>query len=158
MHRFRRILCALTACVLIGACSSDAPPEKEPDSRAHTLAPLPSESADVLRAKLNAAGMQTEYAANFDGDRLQRIAEHRKQGDATVAAEYAFVGARLVEYRGPKVNAPEKLELQFDVQGALVSGRGPNVSDEEIAAIRDRAQLLRSHAVAQRATRGHGQR
>lgn len=153
MHRSRRIFCALSAVALISACSPDSSLENE--SATQTLLPLPSESTDVLRAKLDAAGLPTEYAARFDADRVQRITEHRKQGDTTVAAEYAFVGARLVEYRGPNLQAPEQLELQFDMQGAVVSGRSPNVSDEDIAAIRDRAQLLRSHAVAQRAAQMH---
>jgi hypothetical protein len=35
------------------------------------------------------------------------------------------------------------------------SGSGGTVSQEEISAIRERAQLLRSHALAQKTTRDH---
>jgi hypothetical protein len=61
----------------------------------------------------------------------------------------------LLRYQGAKVSEPAQLDLQFDLQGTLQSGQGPDVSDEEIAAIRARAQLLRSHALAQRASRSH---
>jgi hypothetical protein len=157
MPTSRRTFCALTACVLLGACSPDSTPRDQTGSQISQLAPLPQASANVLRAKLNAAGMPTEYAAHFAAERIERIVEHRQHGNATVAAEYTFAGARLIEYRGPKLQSSERLELQFDTQGALVSGRAPNVSDEDIAAIRDRAQLLRSHATAQRATKAHVQ-
>ena len=50
------------------------------------------------------------------------------------------------------------IELRFDLQGALELAKSASVGTvppEEISAIRERAQLLRSHALAQKTNRDH---
>jgi hypothetical protein len=106
---------------------------------------------------VNAGGVSASYAAHFDNEKLVRIEEERRaQGGAMLTGEYTYQGARLLNYRGAKPTAPASLNLEFDMQGALRSGQGPDVTEDDVAAIRNRAQLLRSHALAQRSSRGHG--
>jgi hypothetical protein len=82
-----------------------------------------------LSGQINAAGIAATYAATFaDGEQL-RIVEQRADSRS---GEYEFRGARLLHYSG--------------------AGAAPA---QEISAIRERAQLLRSHALAQQTTRDH---
>ncbi|HKS58159.1 MAG TPA: hypothetical protein VJS12_22880, partial [Steroidobacteraceae bacterium] len=70
---------------------------------------------------------------------------------------YDFRGARLLHYSGSGLSTADPIELRFDLQGALTlskAGAGA-VPAEEVSAIRERAQLLRSHALAQRSSRDH---
>jgi hypothetical protein len=99
--------------------------------------------------------MPSEYAAHFESGQLVRITEDRQADAVAHAGEYTFKGARLIAYRGAALSASSAVDLQFDMQGMLQSGQGPDVTQEDISAIRGRAQLLRSHALAQRATRTH---
>ena len=157
MHRHAPI--ALVLAALLTSCSKQEPPPATTPQPAAS-APTPSsreDSANVTHAKLNAGGVKASYAAHFDSDKLARIEEERHAPDgATFNGEYTYQGARLLRYRGARVAAPGTLDLQFDLQGALQSGQGPDVTNEDIAAIRNRAQLLRSHALAQRSSQGHG--
>jgi hypothetical protein len=138
------------------ACSDRAPTSVANEAPTTPTKPSLDADPDALRAKLNAGGIPAEYSAHFDENELVRISEHRQAVGATaLAGEYTFKGARLINYRGAKLNDSKQLDLQFDMQGVLQSGQGPDVSDEEISVLRGRAQLLRSHALAQRATRTH---
>jgi hypothetical protein len=151
----RTVALGFVACVLFVGCSEKAPPPVTPETSA-PMAESQPDAANVTRSKLNAHGVPTQYAAEFDAEKLVKITEERTSGSgATLDGEYTFQGARLLRYRGAKVQQEGQLDLQFDLQGVLQSGRGPDVTDEDIATIRDRAQLLRSHALAQRAARGH---
>jgi hypothetical protein len=146
----------LMVAMTMTSCSNESTPQ--PASTAPAASPTVAEDAnhgDVVRAKLTAGQIPTEYAAHFAAQQLTRIVETRHIGGTTLGGEYAFQGARLLHYRGAKLDDAASLDLQFDMQGALQSGQGPNISDEDIRAIRNRAQLLRSHALAQRATRDH---
>ena len=155
MHTSMRILLSL-AILVFAACSKSTPPPANAPARATSdVAALPAETANVVRAKLSATNIATEYAAMFEADQLERIVEHRHVGDTVLAGEYAFKGARLLEYRGAKLLEAAPLALQFDMQGTLLAGQEANVSESDIRALRNRAQLLRSHALAQRATRQH---
>ena len=147
----------LSSICLVGCSKSPAPQSHTtgPQTPSTATPDLPSESTHVLRAKLTAAGIPTEYAAMFEANQLAQIVEHRRSGGEVLAGEYAFKGARLIEYRGARLTDAAPLDLQFDMQGILLSGQTPTVSEEDIRAIRNRAQLLRSHALAQRATRQH---
>lgn len=62
-----------------------------------------------------------------------------------------------MKYRGAALGSNDDIELEFDLQGKVLVARAGDkeVSAEEITAIRDRAQSLRSHAVAQHAVQGH---
>ena len=153
-----RPMSLLFAALLIMGCSEKREaPAQAPRAAATATEDRPAQNdPNTTRAKLNALGIPTDYAARFDADKLVSIAEQRQPpGGATLDGEYFFEGARLIRYRGAKVSQPARLDLQFDMQGALQSGAGPDVTPDDIVAIRDRAQLLRSHAVAQRSARGH---
>jgi hypothetical protein len=162
MKRHLTVLGLCAAAVLAGCSKQPAPmtatQSSEPPA---TSAPEPesnsaANSGNVMRARLNASGVAAEYSAHFDGKNLVRIDEHRQpQGSSAVDGEYTFQGARLLRYHGAKISQPAVMDLQFDMQGALQSGRVADVTAEDIDAIRNRAQLLRSHALAQRGAREH---
>jgi hypothetical protein len=113
---------------------------------------------DVMRVEVAAGGIPTTYQAYFSGEQLQRISEMRARSDAESAAgDYEFQGGRLLHYAGQALRNEAPLELRFDLQGkvTLASAGDGSASPEEISEIRARAQLLRSHALAQRAARSH---
>lgn len=136
----------------LSGCSKSPPPTQTLTSAA---APLPAASDQVLRAQIDAAGIATDYAALFESDRLVKIVEHRRAGASILAGEYEFSDARLTRYRGAKPRDEAAIDLQFDLQGTLAARDGADVSDDEIRELRNRAQLLRSHALARRATKLH---
>jgi len=159
MYRRSIVLALMLTTSLVAGCSKQpAPVESAPPPPSATTA-MPSAQAldpDVTRAMLDTGAMNAQYAAHFENEKLVRIDEQRVlQSGAALRGEYTYQGARLLHYRGGKIAGPATLDLKFDLQGVLLSGRGPDVTDEDIAAIRNRAQLLRSHALAQRATRIH---
>ena len=147
----------LVCLLLLAGCSEKAPPSvAAPPETSAPIATPQAVDANITRAKLNAHGVPAQYAAEFVDEKLVKINEQRESGgSATLDGEYTFQGGRLLRYRGAKVQQAASLDLQFDLQGVLQSGRGPDVSDQDISMIRDRAQLLRSHALAQRAARSH---
>jgi hypothetical protein len=154
MHRPRFVW--ILAAAMIAACSKSHAPENHSEpTTTRSVASLPAETADILRAKLTAGGFRTDYAAYFAANELTRIVEQRRMENDVLGGEYDFKGARLLRYRGAKLTGDADLDLGFDMQGVLQSGAGPNVGDEDIRAVRNRAQLLRSHALAQRASRMH---
>ena len=140
----------------LGACSKEptpAPPSA-PLVTAPTPAPQSAAPADTVSSHINAAGIAATYAATFGAQEQLHIAEQR--GDLR-NGEYEFRGARLLHYAGSGLSSAEPIELGFDLQGALTlskAGSGP-VPPAEVSAIRERAQLLRSHALAQKTTRDH---
>ena len=157
MHRHATIA-VLFATLLAGCAKQESPPAttQAPPAAAPAEEPATNDP-NVTRARLTAGGVTASYAAHFENDKLVRIEEERHaQSGAALDGEYTYQGARLMQYRGAKLAAPATLELTFDVQGALLSGQGPDVTTDDVAAIRNRAQLLRSHALAQRTSRGHG--
>jgi len=139
----------------LGACSKEpAPPQSTPLAPAIAAPKAASAAAPTLSGHINAAGIASKYDATFeDGERV-RIVEQR--ADAR-SGEYEFRGARLLHYSGSGLSSAEPIELRFDLQGALElakAGAG-TVPPEEVSALRERAQLLRSHAVAQKANHDH---
>jgi hypothetical protein len=140
------------AAALLVACSKTPPPAERGLPAAETIA-LPDASANVLRVNHQIGGIDTDYAAIFEAGRLVRIVEHR-QGKTVLSGEYEFMGARLLRYGGAKLRDPANVNLEFDMQGALLSNEG-SIDDDDLREIRSRAQLLRSHALARRATALH---
>jgi hypothetical protein len=137
----------------LGACSKEpAPPQVTP------LAPAVTQeneaTALTLGASVNAAGIEATYEATFEQGEQVRIAEQRADSRK---GEYEFRGARLLHYSGNGVSIPDAIELRFNLQGALELAKSASgtVPAEEISRIRERAQLLRSHALAQRAKQEH---
>ena len=143
------------------AAETPAPPTAQttraapPPQHEEVMAETDPADGSALTVKVDAGGIPVKYTAHFDGDKLTRIDEIRdadgRQG------EYDFYGARLVKYSGAAVGSPAMLLIEFDMQGAVASAQAdPSpLSNSEINAIRERSQLLRSHALAQRDTRMH---
>jgi hypothetical protein len=155
----RVIVLALLA--LLASCSREETstarppitPAIEPAQNPHL-----TDKGVVLSAELEAAGAPARYDAHFTEGQLTRIAEKRTRasgGDAS--GEYEFRGARLLRYAGAPVEGDGALALELDMQGRIVEARidGRQARPEEIDAVRSRAQLLRSHALTQSATRAH---
>jgi len=141
----------------LGACSKEppaAPPPSAPLVAAVARVPDAPADAETLGSHINAEGVAANYEATFGAQQQLRIAEHRADSRS---GEYEFRGARLLHYSGGGLLSPEAIELRFDLQGVMTlskAGAGA-VPAEEVSAIRERAQVLRSHALAQRATRDH---
>jgi hypothetical protein len=157
----------VTALLAASGCSKEA---AAPVTAPSNSTPLVEQSAidspaakvDEFRGSFAPGGIAATYLATFIDDRIKTIQETRKaaEGADERSGEYEFHGARLMKYHGAALGSADMLQLEFDEQGkVLVAHAGANAaSAEEITKIRDRAQSLRSHAVAQRALRGHDQR
>lgn len=143
----------------LGACSKQpAPPPTPlvaaPSQASEATANAPVSTSETLTRTINAAGIAATYEATFAVGQLVRIAEQRANAGN---GEYEFRGARLLHYSGSGLSSADPIELRFDLRGTLTlskTGAGA-VAAEEVSAIRERAQLLRSHALAQRTTESH---
>ena len=140
----------------LGACSKEpTPTQSAPLTPAIAPTNDVAANARTFSGRINAAGIEATYDATFeDGERV-RIAEQRADSRK---GEYQLRGARLLHYSGGGLSSADAIELRFNLQGVLelaTSGNGGAVPAEEISAIRERAQLLRSHALAQKTTRDH---
>ena len=157
--RFFPLICGAAAFWLAGCSERHATPAASTaDESATQPAPMLEEdtSQDVIEAALPMGNVAATYRASFEEGQLKRIAEERKpQGATARRGKYVFYGARLIEYSGAALQSDATLELRFDMQGGLMS-TADKPDDAELSAIRNRAQLLRSHALARRSTRGHG--
>lgn len=151
--------------LILSACSRD-----QPANDAQSGAPITPEMSSqdppraqndaahfVLNAEANAGGVPSRYEAHFAKDQLTRIDESRTRDDKVEVGVYEFYGARLLKYDGAGLTQPTRVRLELDVRGRVTTALadGAPASAEELSAIRARAQLLRSHALAQRATRSH---
>jgi hypothetical protein len=142
---------------IVTACS------KEPAPPSASTVPLVEQRAadaqpariEEIQGKFAPGGIAATYLATFSDGQIKAVAETRESDGQSGA--YEFHGARLMKYQGAALSSAEKIELEFDQQGkVLVSRAGDKeVSPEEISAIRDRAQSLRSHALAHHDMRGH---
>lgn len=145
----------LASSLLAAACSKEQPPAPSAplvEQRAADPAPTPKEE---FNGSFAPGGIAATYRATFSDGRIQSLEETREPTSQT--GTYEFRGARLMKYRGAALGSNEHVELEFDLQGKVLSARAgdKDVSAAELAAIRDRAQSLRSHAVAQHAVQGH---
>ena len=139
----------------LGACSKEpAPTQSAPLAPAITQTNDTAASTRTLSGRINAAGIEATYEATFEEGERVRIAEQRADSRK---GEYQLRGARLLHYSGSGLSSADAIELRFNLQGALELARSGSgtVPPEEISAIRERAQLLRSHALAQQTTRDH---
>lgn len=150
------LISSLGLIALLSACS-ERPPQPPPPTAppATQIAENKnSESPDAVRATVTAAGVRTQYTAYFDNGQLDRIVENREpRGDG----EYVFHGARLAQYKGAALSSPAHIELTFDMQSGVATRGGDlaALTDAQIGAIRNRAELLRSLALARRSTQSH---
>jgi hypothetical protein len=152
-------LVVLVTAALLGGCSDKHAPAHRPvsDVPLVTAAPAsPDTSAPPIETQ--AGGIPSTYTAYYDGHQLSRITEQRTTSNSQQQGEYEFQGARLLRYRGAPLEGLGELNLLFDERGAVVSARKDDApaSEPEINAIRNRASLLRSHALARQATNAHG--
>jgi hypothetical protein len=154
---FFPLICAATAFWSAGCSERHAAPAANTTNE--SAAEEEDSSQDVIKAALPLGNVAATYRASFEAGQLKRIAEERKpEGAAARRGKYVFYGARLIEYSGAALQSDATLELHFDMQGGLVSAAGSagKPDDAELSALRNRAQLLRSHALARKSTRGHG--
>lgn len=140
----------------LGACSKEpTTTQTAPITPAITQTNDAAANAQTVSGEINAAGVAAKYEATFEDKERMRIVEQRadsRKGD------YQLRGARLLHYSGAGLSSADDIELRFSLQGVLEhaqSSGGGAVSQEEISAIRERVQLLRSHALAQKTTRDH---
>lgn len=140
--------------LVLGACSKQAPAPQTPLVAAAAQTQQAPAAAEKISSHVNAAGIAAKYEATFAAEEHVRIVEQRADSRN---GTYDFRGARLLHYSGSGLSTADPIELGFDLQGALTlskAGAGA-VPAEEVSAIRERAQLLRSHALAQRSSRDH---
>lgn len=128
-------------------------------------------SEPALEGTLTTGGIVASYSAYFAAETLVSIQEDRDEGSLGKAgAEYQFKEGRLLRYversRRPAVASgtnPSEVELNFafDDTGELlaatktVDDTGTKPEEAEIDAARNRAELLRNHALALKASREH---
>jgi hypothetical protein len=148
---------ALTALLLtlsITGCSKPPPANSEP----LVTAPDATDKASTIRGSITLNGMQVRYTAHLKKGRIASIDEVRSAQDGrSPQGTYSFYEARLVKYSGQAFAASEREEVEFDLHGAIKQSRadGGTPSAGEIDAIRNRAELLRSHALTQQAVQAH---
>lgn len=154
---------------IAAGCSKDPtaaePAAAEPAAAAPSGIPLverraadPAPASDEYRDSFAPGGVAATYRATFSDGKIQSLEETRTATSQT--GTYEFLGARLIKYRGTALDSNAIIELEFDEQGTVLVARAgdKDVSAAEIAAIRNRARALRSHAVARRGVQGHESR
>ncbi len=111
----------------------------------------------IPKIQIEAGGRSGFYTPHHQGDQLVEIREERSGTNGTVRGRYEFRGARLMRYEGGSFEDDAKLSAEFSLEGALVAARKGDgqAPDEELVQLRRRAQLLRSHALAQQASKMH---
>lgn len=147
----------IVALFIVAACSKEAAVPVTPSTPLVEQSAADPKAAPVeeFRGKFAPGGIEASYRATFSEGQIQTLEETR-QPDARIGS-YEFRGARLMKYQGAALGSTANIVLEFDERGKVLVARDGDkaVSAEEIAAIRDRAQSLRSHAVAHRDVRGH---
>ncbi len=155
----KKFLLAATV-FIVAACSKEsAPPSAAPAT------PLVEQSAadpkgariEEFRGRFAPGGIASSYRATFIDGQIKSLEEIREPDGQSGA--YEFKGARVMKYQGAALGSAAKIELEFDERGQVLLSRAGDkeVNADEISAIRDRAQSLRSHAVAHHEVRGHDQ-
>lgn len=152
VQRPAQISAVITALLLAAACSKQPPPSAP---LVEQSAADPAPATDEFRGSFAPSGVAATYRATFNEGKIQQLEETRTAASQT--GTYEFLGARLMKYRGAALGSNDIVELEFDQQGKVLVARAgdKDMSADEISAIRDRAQSLRSHAVAQHDVHGH---
>jgi hypothetical protein len=154
LQRAQRLSAIIATLLLVAGCS-----KQPPATAAQPGTPLVEQSAadapDEFHGSFAPGGVAATYRATFSDGKIQRLIETRTATSQT--GTYEFLGARLMKYRGAALDSNGTVELELDQQGKVLVARAgdKDLSAAEISAIRDRAQSLRSHAVAQHDVRGH---
>ena len=148
----RIFICASAICTLAACGKSEHQTTQQPlVTRA-----AQSEPANTKIA-IEAGGISGSYTSHYAGDQLIEIREERAGANGMVQGRYQFQGARLMRYEGAGFEDDHMLSAEFNLEGRLVAARKGNgqAAEEEIVQVRRRAQLLRSHALAQHASKMH---
>jgi hypothetical protein len=145
-------ICASFVCSMAACDKSEKPAMGEP-----LVTPSAQSEPTTQTIRVNADGISSSYSASYDGEQLTEIHEERSSAKGTAQGHYEFQGARLVRYRGAAFQDARTLTAEFNLEGRLVEARKGEreAPEEEIVQLRRRAQLLRSHALAQRASKMH---
>lgn len=139
-------------------------------SAGESVAQVASEPS--VEGTLATDGMTASYAAQFEDGKLVSIQEDRDAGPAGKAsAEYQFKEGRLLRYlelsrrgggsSGSTAMSSVELNFVFDDTGELlaatktIDNTGAMPDTAEIDGARNRAELLRNHALAAKASRDH---
>ena len=141
------VICTLAACG-----KSEEQTVQEP----LVTAAAQSEPA-MPKIQIEAGGRSASYTPRYERDQLVEIREERSGANGMVRGRYEFRGARLLRYEGASFEDDGDLSAEFSLEGALVAARrgAEQATDEELVQLRRRAQLLRSHALAQQASNAH---
>ena len=109
------------------------------------------------KIEIEAGSRSASYTPHYEGDQLVEIREERSGANGVVRGRYEFRGARLMRYEGASFQDDGELSAEFSLEGALLAARKGEgqAPDEELVQLRRRAQLLRSHALAQQASKTH---
>lgn len=148
---------ALTALLLtlpLAGCSKPPPAKTGP----LVTAPAPQDEGSSVRASLTVGATQSKYTAHLQNGRIASIDETRTMQDSRLArGTYSFYEARLVKYSGDGFASSGRVEVEFDLHGAIKQSHSDagTLGVAEIDAIRNRAELLRSHALTQQAVQAH---
>ena len=122
-----------------------------------------------LEGTLVSGGVTSGYSATFRNGSLVSIQEDRDAGALGKAgAEYQYKDGRLLRYieLGTRIESAGKQQVEFDFvfddTGEVLAARktvddaAMKPEDADIYAARNRADLLRNHALALKASREHG--
>jgi len=139
---------------IVAACSKESSTPSTPLVEPSAADSNPAR-VEEFGSKFAPGGVEGSYVATFSDGQITALSETRQPNAQTGA--YEFRGARLMKYRGAALSSAANIELEFDLRGKVLVARAGDkeVNATEIAAIRDRAQSLRSHAVAHHDMRGH---
>lgn len=150
---------ALLLTLALAGCSKPPPAPSEPSvTEPLVTAPAPTADTRQLKSSLTSNGIRSEYTANVQDGRIRSIDEDRAVSNGATHGTYTFYEARLVKYEGDALNSAGHLDIEFDMHGAITKSQAANgaASKAEIAAVRNRAELLRSRALTQLDVQGHG--
>jgi hypothetical protein len=134
---------------------------KGPSSPTEPLVTAPQPSARdtrALQSTLTANDIRSQYTAHVKDGRVVSIDEKRiSPSGQSAQGTYSFYEARLVKYSGDAINTLGNIEVEFDLRGAIKHSNLGNdgASTAQISAIRNRAELLRSHALTQQEVQAH---
>jgi hypothetical protein len=162
VSRWKNIFAVAIALAIVG-CSKEpasSTPLVEQSAADQKAADQKAAGLGEFRGSFAPRGIHATYRATFSEGQIKTLEETRDTAGASSRGNYEFQGARLLKYQGAALGSNDDIQLEFDLQGKVLAARAgdKDASPEEISAIRDRAQSLRSHAVAQYAVRGHEQK
>lgn len=146
-------LTALLLTLFVAGCS------KPPSAKTGPLVTAPEhpDASPAVRATLTLGSTQSNYTAHLTNGRVASIDEARTANGNSSQGTYSFYEARLMKYTGDALTSSGHEEIEFDLHGAIKRSQSDagTPSTDEIGAIRNRAELLRSYALTQQTIQAH---